>query len=433
MKWLILIVLLLSGCTAEPPPPVLSTWSPPSMRQAPPPVPLMTTGLYPSSVLKTGDGYVLLTKDQAIGVDGAGVERWNTGTTEETKAELASGLLVLRTDEDLRAIDPVTGKQRWAAKGLSESALFQKTAYTSVCASEDRCVLAARDTRTGRKRWTARMKGDDVPETDTVGARWPDAPPDAEYLVVVTSSTVMASWRPAHGSYRVRAVILDAATGKPTGASVQWEAWHGLVAGRTLVITNSDEPECGSTLWGYDARTGARKWRKVVGSQRERDGSGECLGGLSGGSLDLLGGGDHVLTHTSGHQPQVLDLVSGRTLWKGRDPGAVVAGDSEVALVREWDNEGGLTLYDLTSGKPLWTARDPGGSEVNANIHGDRVVIAENFQFDCYGEERGCQVRVHDRATGRLVLTPPGSYVGSGDGWVAVSVEAQRLSVYSTR
>ena len=107
-----------------------------------------------------------------------------------------------------------------------------------------------------------------------------------------------------------------------------------------------------------DGRTG-KAWRGTVFGGRRKDS--ECVRRLvpDKTGLILIGAGTRIAASTSGGRPQVFDLATGRTVWAGEKSGVPIDGDGKSVLVREYADEGALTVLDFETGTVRWTAEDP--------------------------------------------------------------------------
>jgi len=90
-------------------------------------------------------------------------------------------------------------------------------------------------------------------------------------------------------------------------------------------------------------------------------------------------------------------------------------------LIRQYADEGGLTLLDNSTGNPLWTAPDPGLSGQSASWRtsvGRRLTAVSGATGD------RPFVLVYNSATGQQLGRYPSWLAGAGEDWVAVTLGA---------
>lgn len=139
--------------------------------------------------------------------------------------------------------------------------------------------------------------------------------------------------------------------------------------------------------------------------------------------LTLIGTGSRIAASTADGAPQVFDLASGRTVWRGDASGVPIDGDGRSLLVRRQADSGPLSLLDFTTGRTLWTAPDPGLSGQSASwasaVTG-RLVAVSGADGD------RPHVLVYRADTGQRLGRFPGWLEGLGDDWVAIGHSAHR-------
>lgn len=408
--------LLLTACLTDGP----STPSGPK-REGPAPAWSMTVATGdPGAAVAIGDVLVVPDESALLGVTrAAGKRQWRRDFAEGYRFWVAGDLIAVQSKKDgpLEVIDPTTGSTRWRAdKPTWDFVVYQQAVYTGACASTEGarptgCTITARDIRDGRTLWTAPASYGVV---DTaIGAREPYAPAAGPYL----AAGVGTPDRPY--------AAVDPATGRALGTGVVLDGWYQLAAGSLLVSADHDPPsgddQCTVTVRISDGRTGKPTWSGAVYSGRHK--SGECDKRLvhSKTGLELIGAGTRIAAVTNGDRPQVFDLATGRTVWAGDKDGVPIDGDARSVLVREYADEGALTMYDFETGKVRWTAADPGLSGQSASW--DSAVTGGLVAVSGATGERPF-VRVYDATTGRQLGQFPGWLRGAGDDWVAVTHSA---------
>ena len=118
----------------------------------------------------------------------------------------------------------------------------------------------------------------------------------------------------------------------------------------------------------------------------------------------------------------MFDLATGRTVWAAEKSGVPIDGDGRSVLVRQYEDEGALTVLDFETGTVRWTAEDPGLSGQSASW--DSTVTGGLVAVSGATGDRPF-VRVYDVDTGKRLGQFPGWLHGAGDDWVAVSHSAK--------
>ncbi|GAA4380834.1 hypothetical protein GCM10023088_44800 [Actinomadura verrucosospora] len=350
----------------------------------------------------------VIANDRAVlGVDpGSGRELWRVPSGEDDEVDVAGDLIVQRrkssTDDLVRfsVIDPASGGTLWQDGPVTKARVTRDAVLTTACREGADCEITRRDLRTGKVRW--RLGSDDVRLADTaVGVRRP---------LVPDTDQIFASRR---GD--------DRPLPPPGGKSADGSGWYSVVVGRTLISTDHDPPSgdenCTVTVSATDAATAHRAWtRKVYAG---RDAGGECGKRLAPSStgLDLIGEGRRIAASTDTGRPQVFDLASGRTVWRGEAPGVPIDGDGHALLVREHADAGALSLLDFATGRVLWKAPDPGLPGTSASWE---TAVTQRRVAVSGAEGDHPFVLVYDAATGRRLGRFPGWLQGLGDDWAAI-------------
>jgi hypothetical protein len=397
--------LLLAACSP------LSTPSGPA-REGPEPSWSVTvaTGSYgPATVI----GDVMIVPDQRAlrGVSrAAGKELWRRELAEGYRYWIASELVVVREKKDgpLTVLDPATGNTKWSAeKATWDFVVYQRAVYSGAC-TKTACALTARDIQDGHPLWT--IPASYAVSEVAIGAREPYAPAAGPYLAAGVGDRAKP-W-----------AAVDANTGGALPGRTQLSGWYTFAAGSLLVATQHDPPSgdqaCTVTVQVVDGRTGKPTWSGAVFSGRRK--AGECAKRLvhDKTGLTLIGAGSRIAAVDQHDRPQVFDLATGRTVWAGEKSGVPIDGDAQSVLVRDYADEGGLTLYDFETGKVRWTAEDPGLSGQSASW--DSTVTGGLVAVSGADGDRPF-VRVYDVNTGRQLGQFPGWLNGAGDDWVSVT------------
>jgi outer membrane protein assembly factor BamB len=210
---------------------------------------------------------------------------------------VSDGMLFVRGDFDLRAIDARTGRQLWDVSdenGAPEVAAAGGRVYVTGDPDMDApkpVALHAVDARTGHEVWSTRIVAD-----------WGAAP------VLAAGRLFVRQEVPRSGEHRFSIHAFRASDGEPL-----WQAPVGShdrfwftppAADATLVVCASEDGH----VYGLDAASGALRWRTEVG--------------FSGSSPAIVNG--LVWTGDGEGRLTALDAASGRRLWTSPrvfDPG----------------------------------------------------------------------------------------------------------------
>lgn len=363
---------------------------------------------------------------------------------EDATMTIAGDVVARQTSHRLTMIDAASGRTLWTY-AIPEKTRFHQVSprvtqggvFTNDCqAHGKRCTVTRRDLRTGRVRW--RVHGDSTVAGDVdtgfgnirydlyVGVRDPLAPPTGRFLaanitpdkddpVGPRTSVITGSWE-----------ALSAGTGRPTGARISSRPWGELIAGRNWINTDNDptpgDDNCAVRLYAYDVVSGKHRWTRTVFSGREGDGT--CMDDLAPDSSQLglnqalIGTGTRIAALTADGRPQLFDLRTGRTIWRGTTAGVPIAGDGHGILVRAQIDSGRLSMLDFATGRLRWTAPDPGLKGTSASwasaVAGHLVAVTGATNDHPY-------VLVYNATTGRRLGLYPGDLCGIGNGWVAVN------------
>ncbi|MEU8119877.1 PQQ-binding-like beta-propeller repeat protein [Spirillospora sp. NPDC049024] len=383
----------------------------PPSREGPPPAWSLTvpTGENTTSVIGR---VALIANDRAVlGVDpGSGRELWRVPSGEDDEVEVA-GTLIVRLRKTVPAdtvrfsvIDPANGGTLWQGGPVEKARVTRDSVLTTVCGAGADCKITRRDLRTGEVRWS--LRGDEVRSANAaVGVRRPLVPDTG----------------------RIFASRDDGRPLPPPGKDGSGESgWYTVVVGRTLITTDHDPPSgdenCTVTVSASEAGTARRRWTRKVYSGRRADGECEKRLAPSSTGLDLIGDGRRIAASTDTGRPQVFDLASGRTVWRGDAPGVPIDGDGHTLLVREHADTGALSLLDFATGRVLWKAPDPGLPGESASWE---TAVTQRRIAVSGAEHDHPFVLVYDAATGRRLGRFPGWLQGLGDGWVAIGHDAK--------
>lgn len=350
----------------------------------------------------------VIANDRAVlGVDpGSGRELWRVAAGEDDEVDVAGALIVHRrktsTADTVRfsVIDPATGGTLWQDGPVTRVLVTTDAVLTTICGEGVSCKITRKDLRTGKVRW--RLQGDEVRLANAaVGVRRP---------LVPDTGRIFASRR---GDDRP----LPPAGGEKTDES----GWYSVVVGRTLVNTDHDPPSgdenCTVTVTAAEAGAAHRKWTRKVYAGRTADGECEKRLAPSSTGLDLIGDGRRIAASTDTGRPQVFDLASGRTVWRGDAPGVPIDGDGHTLLVRDHADTGALSLLDFVTGRVLWKAPDPGLPGVSASWE---TAVTQRRIAVSGAEDDHPFVLVYDASTGRRLGRFPGWLQGLGNDWVAI-------------
>ncbi|MGI5207480.1 PQQ-binding-like beta-propeller repeat protein [Spirillospora sp. CA-108201] len=344
-----------------------------------------------------------------LGVDpGSGRQVWRVPSGQDDEVDVAGALIVHRRETPagtvrFSVIDAANGGTLWQDGPVTKAQVTTDAVLITACGDGGGCKITRRDLRTGRVRWS--LPGDEVRLANAVvGVRRP---------LVPDTGQVFAS---RHGDDR------PWGGGEKTGGS----GWYSVVAGRTLITTDHDPPsgdeECTVTVAAAEAGSGHREWTRKVYGGRTADGECEKRLAPSSTGLDLIGDGRRIAASTDTGRPQVFDLASGRTVWRGDAAGVPIDGDGHALLVREHADTGALSLLDFATGRVLWKAPDPGLPGVSASWE---TAVTQRRVAVSGAEDDHPFVLVYDASTGRRLGRFPGWLQGLGDDWVAIGHDAK--------
>ncbi|MEV3923187.1 PQQ-binding-like beta-propeller repeat protein [Actinomadura coerulea] len=355
----------------------------------------------------------VIANDRAVlGVDpGSGRELWRVPSGEDDEVDVAGDLIVHRrkaaADDTVRfsVIDPANGRTLWQDGPVTKAQVTRDAVLTIACGEGVNCKITRKDLRTGKVRW--RLGSEDVRLANTaVGVRPPAVP---------ETGRIFASRR---------------GDDRPLPQASGGSGWYSVVVGRTLISTDHDPPsgdeDCTVTVSATEAGADHRKWtRKVYAG---RDAGGECEKRLAPSStgLDLIGDGRRIAASTDTGRPQVFDLASGRTVWRGEAPGVPIDGDGHTLLVREHADTGALSLLDFATGRVLWKAPDPGLPGTSASWE---TAVTQRRVAVSGAEDDHPFVLVYDASTGRRLGRFPGWLQGLGEDWVAIGHDAKTTTL----
>ncbi|SCF27202.1 PQQ-like domain-containing protein [Micromonospora matsumotoense] len=366
----------------------------------------------------TGQLIVVPDERELRAVDRAtGQDRWRHPFTTGYRYVIAGGSIVASDNDDggVEVLDAATGVTRWRAAESQDVVVDAQAVYARECAGTGRaatCAIIGRDVQSGRQLW--KLPSDRFARVSDValGARTPYAPAAGRYVAVRLST----SDRPA--TYTPVAPT----TGRTGAGRLPNRAWYGFVAGDLLVSTDNDPPKgdrrCTVSIASVHTATGARGWSGAVYSGRREDG--ECAKRLAHdrNGQTLIGSGTRLVAVTADERPQLVDLRTGATVWKGAVAGVPIDGDDRSVLVRGKADAGELALLDLATGASRWTAPDPGLAGTSASW---RSAVTAGLVAVSGAEDDRPQVLVYEVGTGRQLGRYPGWLAGAGRDWVAVS------------
>ncbi|KWV34041.1 outer membrane protein assembly factor BamB family protein [Micromonospora rifamycinica] len=425
------LLLGLCGCavpraerTERPPPaPVeptqesLRDGTAPASPQGPRPAWSTPVGRLDQEVGESGPLIILPDQRELRAVDRAtGQDRWRHPFTTGYRYVIAGGSIVAGGEDGVvEVLDTTTGATRWRAAGSQDVVVDRQGVYARECTGDGdaaTCAIVGRDVQSGRRLWKIPTDRFARVSDVSLGARRPYAAAPGRYVVVRLS----AAGRPA--TYAPVAPT----TGRTGAGRLPNRAWYGFLAGDLLVSTDNDPPEgdrrCTVSVTSVHAATGGRGWSGAVYSGRRENG--ECAKRLADqrSGQTLIGSGTRLVAVTADERPQLVDLRTGGTVWRGSAAGVPVDGDDRSVLVRGTADAGELALLDLATGVPRWTAPDPGLAGTSASW---RSTVTEGLVAVSGAEDDRPQVLVYDVPTGRQLGRYPGWLAGAGRDWVAVS------------
>ncbi|WP_141582277.1 PQQ-binding-like beta-propeller repeat protein [Actinomadura sp. WMMA1423] len=380
-------------------------------RAGPPPAWTLSAPTGENTTSVVGRVAVIANDRAVLGVDaGSGRELWRVPSGEDDEVDVAGTLIVHRRKTSagevdmvrFAVVDPANGRTLWQGGPVREARVTRDAVLTTVCDSGADCEITRRDLRTGRVRW--KLQGDEVWLADTaVGVRRP---------LVPDTDRVFPSRR---GDDR-----------PPPPPRREGSGWYTVVVGRSLITTDHDPPSgdenCTVTVTAAKAGAAHREWTRKVYAGRRADGGCEKRLAPSSTGLDLIGDGRRIAASTEAGRPQVFDLASGRTVWRGGAPGVPIDGDEHTLLVREHADTGALSLLDFATGRVLWKAPDTGLSTDSASW---QTAVTRRRIAVSGAEDDHPFVLVYDAATGRRLGRFPGWLQGLGDDWVAIGHDAK--------
>ncbi|SNR25758.1 PQQ-binding-like beta-propeller repeat protein [Actinomadura mexicana] len=379
-------------------------------REGPPPAWTLSVPTGENTTAIVGRVAVIANDRAVLGVDpGSGRELWRVPSGEDDEVDVAGTLIVhRRTASDkvrFSVVDPATGGTLWQDGPVTRAQVTKDAVLTSVCGEGVGCEMTRKDLRTGEVRW--KLRSDEVRSANAaVGVRRP---------LVPDTGQIFASRR---GDGR------PVPPAEEKGSDVS--GWYSVVVGRTLINTDHDPPSgdenCTVVVSAAEAGSAHRTWtRKVYAGRRA---GGECERRLAPSStgLDLIGRGRRIAASTDTGRPQVFDLVSGRTVWRGDASGVPIDGDGRTLLVREHADTGALSLLDFPTGRVLWKAPDPGLPGDSASWE---TAVTQRRIAVSGAEGDHPFVLVYDASTGRRLGRFPGWLQGLGDDWVAIGHDAE--------
>ena len=109
-------------------------------------------------------------------------------------------------------------------------------------------------------------------------------------------------------------------------------------------------------MTGFDAGTGAERWRQWVGQWHVRAAGAECFRSWE----PVIGSGRYLLATTVDQRAQVIDLATGAVRFTGPPASVPVTMVGEVVLVRTERGHGDLVATDIATGVEQWLLRVPG-------------------------------------------------------------------------
>lgn len=383
----------------------------------------MSTPTGASNTLKIGRVLVVHNAEALFGIDPAnGRHLWRVASTEKTRLSVSGDLLVHREPqtedtETISVVEAAEGRILWRKSGVSELRVTADAIFTNVCA-DDACTLVRHDPRNGKERWSVRNGGGALTD-DAIGARPPFTAESGSAMPTDFRTVPDRSWG-----------AIDTSSGRLLKGRSPDHAWYEVVVGRTLVTSDHDpesgDKRCTVTLTAVDADSGRRKWtREVFGGRKA---GGDCEKILAGRDtrLTFISAGSRIAASTVNGYPQVFDLATGRTVWRGDTPGVPIDGDGRTLLVRQEADAGGLALLDFATGRRLWTAPDPGleGSSASWETHVTGRLVAVSGATGSRPH-----VLVYRVADGRRLGRFPGWLQGLGDDWAAIGHSSDRTAV----
>ncbi|MBM7078747.1 outer membrane protein assembly factor BamB family protein [Micromonospora humida] len=346
-----------------------------------------------------------------------GQQRWAHPFAGSFRYVIAGGSIVVSDNNDggVDVLDARTGATRWRAAGSQDVVVHGQAVYARDCVgvgAAATCVIIARELESGRELW--KLPSDRFARVSdvTLGARPPYAPAAGRYVVVRLSTTGRAA------TYTPVAPT----TGRAGAGRLPNRAWFGFAADDLLVSTDHDPPKgdqrCTVSIASVDAGTGAKGWSGAVYSGRRQNG--ECAKRLANdlSGMELIGVGTRLVAVTADERPQLVDLRTGRTVWRGVAAGVPIDGDDRSVLVRDTADTGALALLDLATGVARWTAPDPVLPGTSASW---RSAVTARLVAVSGAEDERPMVLVYDADTGRQLGRYPGWLAGAGTDWVAVS------------
>jgi outer membrane protein assembly factor BamB len=387
----------------------------------------LPTGM--STAVMVGGVLVVHHEETVFGADAeTGEKVWSL---PPARLRVSGDLIVLSEHEELEesrvegfsVADPATGRVLWRKGPVSGLRVAEDAVFTTVCREDDECTVTRHDRRGGEPRWSirgeVRLGGDDF------GARLPFTPATGSYLFTDLRED---GGEPFWG-------VRDAASGRPVRGRVTRRGWYEVVAGRALVSVDNTPPEgddrCAVTLTAIDAESGRGKWKGEVFNGRNAQGKCESRPvGFQTGHSVFIGAGSRIAAVTEDGYPQVFDLATGRTVWRGDAQGVPIDGDGRTLLVRRHTDRGSLALLDFATGRVLWTAPDPGLEESSASW---RTAVTGRLVAVSGADGDRPHVLVHRVEDGRRLGRFPGWLQGLGEDWAAIGHSAHHPTVGELR
>ncbi|MGI5246594.1 PQQ-binding-like beta-propeller repeat protein [Dactylosporangium sp. CA-139066] len=292
-----------------------------------------------------------------------------------------------RRGQGLVALDPSTGKERWADKDVVGAWTYRDSVLTLACGGLTDCTLAARSPRDGAQIWKVTLPG--------IGRVLNGANPGllgTEVMADAYRDAIKAMPRsiPAMLGFPIeqKVRVVDTAHGKLLGEQEPSNTTRIVVAGGKVLASTATPKDggCRFSLEARDPATGKSVWKKEGYDLRTASGAG-CE------QRHDPGGSDTVLVATRGDNREVfLSPRDGHEMWAGAAGDEIVAADSQYGLVR---TDGGKTLsvVGFDRGGRLW--QQPVSAKADVAISRYAVLVRDSQEG---------KLTAYEPVSGRLLL-----------------------------
>lgn len=366
------------------------------------------------SVERAGDTYVIVAEESVVGLGPRGQELWTlevpkrrtndliASASNEITAAVADGVVVVSHPisgqewpglHRVLVLDPDTGSEIWRDDTASIVSTWDDVVYTTTCLGQQTntpgdCTISARDPHSGATRWSRPSYH------------------HAEIAAIEDDYLVLRSY-PKDGSHPlIEAISPD--SGETLGGGAGPTA---VAVDRVFLQTGADDPStkggCSQLVRGI-ALDGSELWERSIRLGKDANDKGECA------TLYTYrgDGGLATLTWYEG-VPQVIEVDTGRTVWRGRkaDETALVTRSLIVAVHAPGGWVDGARGIDPRTGRVLWT--DPRSTSSVWRAEGDILIDSVDDYCDT------CATTTRHPRTGELIARYRGALAGVGPDWLA--------------